>query len=74
MQQTLLKVEKSTVNKTKEKFEESIQESTNLLMEEFKKIVDNKNLNIFPAFELPDLLNLFRTLNVQTGEINLLSR
>gem|GEM_PF-5006649 len=66
MQQTLLKVEKSTVNKTREKFEESIQENTNLLMDEFKKIVDNENLVISPAFELPNLLNLFRTLNVQT--------
>lgn len=71
LQQTLLKEEISKVNKHKGSFQESIQESTEELMEEFKKVINNENVNISAAFELPDLINLFRTLNVQTGKVNL---
>ncbi len=74
LQQTLLKEESSTVNKHKSSFESSIQSSTKILMDDFKKVVNNEKLNISAVFELPDLIDLFRTLNVQTGNVNLLYR
>jgi len=74
LQQTLLKEENSGVNKNKLSFEEAIQESTENLMAEFKKAVNNEKLNMSAVFELPDLINLFKTLNVQTGNVNLLYR
>ena len=66
LQRTLLKESQSEVNKTKNDFEKALQTSTETLMQEFEKVIVNKNLNIEPAFELPDLINLFKTLNVQT--------
>ncbi len=74
LQQTLLKVETSNVNKNKTAFEDAIQISTKDLMREFKKVVNTDILNISAFFELPDLINLFKTLNVQTGNVNLLYR
>jgi len=74
LQKTLLKEENSNVNKHKDAFQNAIQSSTLKLMEEFKKVINNENLNISAAFELPNLINLFRTLNVQTGQVNLLYR
>ncbi len=74
LQQTLLKEENSNLNKHKGSFQEAIQKSTEDLMDEFKKVINNEKLNISAAFELPDLINLFRTLNVQTGKVNLLYR
>lgn len=71
LQQTLLKEENSDVNKNKSSFQNSIQKSTEGLMDEFKKVVNNDKISISAAFELPDLINLFRTLNVQTGKVNL---
>lgn len=44
-------------------------------MEQFNNVVNNRSYNISAAFELPDLINLFQTLNVQTGnDISLSSR
>ena len=63
LQQTLLKEENSDVNRNKGSFQESIQTSTEELMDEFKKVINNERINISAAFELPDLINLFRTLN-----------
>lgn len=71
LQQTLLKEENTNLNKNKELFQEAIQNSTSDLMSDFKKVVNNKTLNIEAAFELPDLINLFKTLNVQTGKVDL---
>lgn len=67
LQKTLLKEYQSEVNSTKNTFENALQKSTQDLMEEFNKVVNAKNYNISAAFELPDLINLFQTLNVQTG-------
>jgi AAA15 family ATPase/GTPase len=74
LQQTLLKEESSNVNEHKGKFQSSIQQSTENLMTEFKSVVNNDKLNISAVFELPDLIDLFKTLNVQTGKVNLLYR
>lgn len=71
LQQTLLKEENSNVNNNKGSFESAIQKSTKDLMSDFKNVVNNDKINISAAFELPDLINLFRTLNVQTGNVNL---
>lgn len=71
LQQTLLKEANSSVNKNKVEFQDSIQKSTEELMEEFKKVINNEQVNISAAFELPNLINLFRTLNVQTNEVSL---
>lgn len=67
LQKTLLKEYQSEVNSTKNTFENALQKSTQDLMEEFNKVVNAKNYNISAAFEFPDLINLFQTLNVQTG-------
>lgn len=74
LQQTLLKEINSEVNTNKQSFEQSIQKSTKDLMQEFEKVVKNKNFKISAVFELPDLIELFKTLIVQTGEVNLLYR
>jgi len=74
LQQTLLKEESSDVNEHKGKFQTSIQHSTENLMSEFKSVVNNEKLNISAVFELPDLIDLFKTLSVQTGKVNLLYR
>lgn len=74
LQQTLLKDESSSVNKNKSSFESAIQSTTENLMEDFKKVVNNEKLNMSAVFELPDLIDLFKTLNVQTGNVNLLYR
>ena len=71
LQKTLLKEFNSDVDKSKNEFQSSIQETTSILMEEFKKIVDDENVNISPAFELPNLIDLFKSLNVQTGLVEL---
>ncbi len=74
LQQTLLKEENSNVNKNKALFQDSIQNSTEDLMSNFKEVVNSEKLKISAVFELPDLINLFKTLNVQTGNVNLLYR
>ena len=71
LQQTLLKEKNSDVNTNKSLFQSAIQKSTEELMNEFKGAINNERLNISAAFELPNLINLFRTLNVQTGNVNL---
>lgn len=71
LQQTLLKESNSSVNKNKVEFQDSIQKSTQDLMEEFKNVINNEQVNITAAFELPNLINLFRTLNVQTNAVSL---
>ncbi len=71
LQQTLLKEENSNVNNNKGSFESAIQKSTEDLMNDFKGVVNNDKINISAAFELPDLIDLFKTLNVQTGNVSL---
>lgn len=67
LQKTLLKEYQSEVTRTKNNFENALQKSTEELMDEFNNVVNAKNYDISAAFELPDLINLFQTLNVQTG-------
>lgn len=74
MQQSLLKGNKSDINRKKELFQKSIQDDTKTLMEDFESVVNDNKLNISAVFELPDLINLFQTLKVQTGTVNLISR
>ena len=76
LQKTLWKAKKSRVERKKTDFEQAIQTETNILMEEFKSsisISDHDDFN--PVFELPsDLINLFRALVVQTGNVDLTLR
>lgn len=71
LQQTLWKEEKSSVLTTKESFEQSIQQTTEELMDEFKLMADDQS-GFSPAFELPsDLIEIFRSLDVNTGNVKL---
>lgn len=71
LQKTLLKEKDSELDKTKVKFQDSIQKSTEKLMNEFKNVVNNDNINITPIFELPDLVDLFKSLNLNTWKVEL---
>lgn len=71
LRQTLLKAKDSNVDIKKGDFEKAIQQDTETLMVEFNKMLGDSNANIAPIFELPDLVNLFQSLNVQTGKIPL---
>lgn len=74
LQQTLWKTKISSVEKRKNEFEKAIQEETDQLMEEFKNSIGGDG-NIEPVFQLPsDLINLFRALVVQTGNVDLTLR
>ncbi len=74
LQQTLWKTKISSVANSKDDFEKAIQEETNQLMEEFKNSIGG-NVDIVPVFQLPsDLINLFRALVVQTGNVDLTLR
>ncbi len=77
LQQTLWKTKTSKVESKKIDFENAIQEETDILMQEFKaSISGNSKIDSFnPVFELPsDLINLFRALVVQTGNVDLTLR
>jgi predicted ATP-dependent endonuclease of OLD family len=71
LRQTLLKAKESNVDNKKGDFEKAIQDDTKSLMSEFEIMLGDTNVNIAPVFELPDLVNLFQSLNVQTGGIPL---
>lgn len=71
LRQTLLKAKDSNVDNKKGDFELAIQEDTKTLMSEFMGMLGNSVVDIAPVFELPDLVNLFQSLNVQTGKIPL---
>lgn len=71
LQRTLLKEKDSELDKTKVNFQESIQKSTEKLMNEFKNVVNNNNININPIFELPDLVDLFKSLDLNTWKVEL---
>lgn len=74
LQQTLWKTKISTVEKRKNEFEKAIQEETDQLMEDFKNSIGGDG-SIEPVFQLPsDLINLFRALVVQTGNVDLTLR
>lgn len=74
LQQTLWKTKISSVEKRKNEFEKAIQEETDQLMEEFKNSIGGSG-DIEPVFQLPsDLINLFRALVVQTGNVDLTLR
>ena len=76
LQKTLWKAKKSTVEIKKLDFEQAIQVETNNLMEEFKSSISaSSKIDFNPVFELPsDLINLFRALVVQTGNVDLTLR
>lgn len=74
LQQTLWKTKISSVEEKKNDFEKAIQEETNILMDEFKNSISIDG-NIEPVFQRPsDLINLFRALVVQTGNVDLTLR
>jgi len=74
LQQTLWKEKNSDLLKKKEGFENSIQSTTQNLMSEFKSIA-NIEQNFTPLFKLPqDLINLFKTLDISTGKVDLTLR
>jgi AAA15 family ATPase/GTPase len=73
LQETLWKTKTSLVETKKKDFEEAIQQETDSLMSEFKRSISEDNFE--PVFELPsDLINLFRALVVQTGDVDLTLR
>jgi len=75
LQQTLWKAQSSQVDTKKNEFQKEIQNETSLLMDEFKEIIAQKNLDYAPVFQLPEnLVDLFRTLQVQTGDVELSQR
>lgn len=76
LQQTLWKTKVSVVEDKKNAFEKSIQEETNQLMAEFQNSISlGGGQNVSPVFQLPaDLINLFKALVVQTGEVDLTLR
>jgi AAA15 family ATPase/GTPase len=77
LQQTLWKTKTSIVENKKKDFESAIQKETDKLMSDFSDSisVNTTNESIFPAFQLPgDLINLFRALVVQTGNVDLTLR
>jgi len=76
LQQTLWKTKKSAVEEKKNAFERSIQEETDQLMSEFKNSISLGNGELInPVFQLPaDLINLFKALVVQTGQVDLTLR
>lgn len=77
LQQTLWKTKTSKVEGKKVDFENAIQEETDSLMLEFKNSItgDNATASFNPVFQLPeDLINLFRALVVQTGNVDLTLR
>ncbi len=71
LRQTLLKAKDSNVDKKKWDFENAIQKDTEALMTEFNKMLWGQIWNLSPIFELPDLVNLFQSLNVQTWWVSL---
>ena len=77
LQQTLWKTKTSKVEDKKIDFETAIQQETDILMSEFKNSILGGNLvdDFNPVFQLPaDLINLFRALVVQTGNVDLTLR
>ena len=76
LQKTLWKAKKSNVESKKNEFQRVIQIETNQLMGEFKSSLSSAGTTRFdPVFELPsDLINLFRALVVQTGNVDLTLR
>lgn len=75
LQQTLWKAQTSLVDKRKNDFQSEIQKETSVLMEEFKDTLTQQNLNYEPVFQLPEnLVDLFKTLQVQTGDVELSQR
>jgi AAA15 family ATPase/GTPase len=75
LQQTLWKGQASRVDSKKNEFQKEIQTETSILMEEFKETLNQQSLNYEPVFQLPEnLVDLFRTLQVQTGGVELTQR
>ena len=75
LQQTLWKAKRSDIDDKKNNFEAEIQKETLILMDEFKEILGQKDLSYEPVFQLPaNLVDLFKTLQVQTGDIDLTQR
>lgn len=75
LQQTLWKAQSSRVDKKKNDFQKEIQNETATLMQEFKDTLVQQNLNYEPVFQLPEnLVDLFKTLQVQTGDVELSQR
>jgi len=76
LQETLWKTKNSEVEEKKNAFEKSIQEETGILMSDFESSINsNNNKLISPVFQLPsDMINIFKTLIVQTGDVDLTLR
>jgi len=76
LQKTLWKAKISDIESKKVEFETSIQNETDNLMNEFKSSVIASSEDSFnPIFELPsDLVNVFKALIVQTGNVDLTLR
>ena len=71
LQQTLWKEKTSSVLRTKEEFQKSIQNTTEKLMNDFK-LMTGENIDFLPTFELPsNLVDIFRSLDVNTGNVKL---
>ncbi len=72
LQQTLWKAKSSKVENKKIEFQLQIQNETSMLMDEFKNTLNHPSLQFEPIFQLPEnLIDLFKTLEVQTGNVDL---
>jgi len=75
LQQTLWKAKTSIIDEKKNDFQSEIQKETLNLMEEFKQTLSQQNMGYEPVFQLPEnMVDLFKTLQVQTGEVELSQR
>lgn len=75
LQETLWKAKNSTVDRKKTDFQKEIQKETSQLMRDFKKTLVIKRVDFEPVFQLPEnLVDLFRTLQVQMGAVQLPQR
>lgn len=75
LQQTLWKSVNSNVDKKRADLQSEIQKETEVLMNDFQETLVDKNLDFTPSFELPqNMIELFRTLRVSTGNTELKQR
>lgn len=75
LQETLFKEKISWISSSQSKFESEIQKETLNLMKEFESVLNDTKLNFKPLFKLPEnLVDVFKTLDVDTWNISLESR
>ena len=75
LQHTLWKTKTSKIDRKKNDFQKEIQSETAKIMQDFQSTLGDMHSNYQPVFQLPsDLVDLFKTLQVQTGNVELSQR